>query len=298
MHYLEHLVEKEEKGTISEAESRLLERFFSDEYQRAEWDGEQMGKKAAVSAQIYTQIKKRAHFGKSWTSYIKYAAVALVALTVGAGILLNSKINPKAITLNTAGNIDSVKLVDGSMVYLAAYSSLQYSERFGGNVRAATLLNGNAFFKVAKDQKHPFIITSGAITTNVLDASFYIDLDKDKASVKVITGQVKVVWGKQVAFLKPNESVVFRPGVGLRKVQTREPLSAFGTFPLKEKGFKRNIYRIPLDRHPEFNRHPPPRRHPELSPGRSVGRVFQGLLFTELNKKEMLRCAQHNREIV
>lgn len=221
MHYLEHLVEKEEKGTISEAESRLLERFFSDEYQRAEWDGEQMGKKAAVSAQIYTQIKKQGHFGKSWTSYIKYAAVALVALTVGAGILLNSKINPKAITLNTAGNIDSVKLVDGSMVYLAAYSSLQYPERFAHNVRALTLLKGNAFFKVAKDHKHPFIVTSGAIYTIALGTSFHIWLDNDQVSVKVTDGRVKVAWGKQVAFLKPNESVVFRPGVGLRKVQTR-----------------------------------------------------------------------------
>jgi len=221
MHYLEHLVEKEEKGTNTEAESRLLESFFSDEYQRAEWDAEEMGKKAAVSAQIYTEIKKQGHFAKSWTSYIKYAAAALVALTIGAGILLNSKINPKAITLSTAGNIDSVKLVDGSMVYLAAHSSLQYPEHFAHNARAVNLLKGNAFFKVTKDYKQPFVITSGAITTQVPEGSFYIALDNDRASVKVITGRVKVAWGKQVAFLKKNESVVFRPGLGLGKVQTQ-----------------------------------------------------------------------------
>ncbi|MNX37717.1 fec operon regulator FecR [compost metagenome] len=219
MHYLEHLVEKEEKGTITEAESRLLESFFSDEYQHAEWDGEQMGKKAAVSAQIYTQIKKQAHFAKSWTSYIKYAAAALVALTVGAGILLNAKINPKAITLTTAGNIDSVKLVDGSTVYLAAHSSFQYPQHFAHNVRAVTLLKGNAFFKVAKDHKHPFIISSGAITTKVLGTSFHIGLGADKTSVTVVTGRVKVASGKQVAFLKPNESAVFTPATGLSKAQ-------------------------------------------------------------------------------
>ncbi|WP_090767062.1 FecR family protein [Pedobacter soli] len=221
MHYLEHLVEKEEKGTITEAESRLLESFFSNEYQSAEWDGEQMGKKAAVSAEIYTQIKKRAHFTKSWTSYIKYAAAALVALTVGAGILLNAKINPKAITLSTAANIDSVKLVDGSTVYLAAHSSFRYPQHFTHNIRAVTLLKGNAFFKVAKDHKHPFIITSGAVITKVLGTSFYIGLNNDQVRVKVITGRVQVCWGKQMIFLKPTENLVFRPGEGLRKVQTQ-----------------------------------------------------------------------------
>lgn len=219
MHYLEHLVEKEEKGTITEAEQRLLESFFSDEYQRAEWDGEQMGKKAAVSAQIYTQIKKQAHFTKSWTSYIKYAAAALIAITVGAGILLNSKINPKAITLTTAGTIDSVKLADGSTVYLAAHSSFQYPQHFAQNIRAVTLLKGNAFFKVAKDHQHPFIITSGAVTTKVLGTSFHIGLDNDKTSVTVVTGRVKVASGRQMAFLKPNESAVFTAAAGLRKAQ-------------------------------------------------------------------------------
>jgi len=219
MHYLEHLVEKEEKGTITEAESRLLESFFSDEYQRAGWDGEQMGKKAAVSAQIYTQIKKQGHFAKSWTSYIKYAAAALIALTAGAGILLNSKINPKTITLTTAGNIDSVRLVDGSTVYLAAHSGFRYPQHFGHNVRAVTLLKGNAFFKVTKDHKHPFIITSGAITTKVLGTSFHIGFDHDKTSVTVVTGRVKVASDQQVAFLKPNESAVFTSAKGLRKMQ-------------------------------------------------------------------------------
>lgn len=222
MHYLEHLVEKEEKGTITEAESRLLESFFSDEYQRAEWDGEQMGKKAAVSAEIYTQIKKRAHFTKSWTSYIKYAAAALVALTVGAGILLNAKINPKAITLSTAANIDSVKLVDGSTVYLAAHSSFRYPQHFTHNIRAVTLLKGNAFFKVAKDHKHPFIITSGAITTKVLGTSFHIGLNNDKTSVTVVTGRVKVASGTQVAFLKPNESAEFTAAKGLSKMRANQ----------------------------------------------------------------------------
>ncbi|QIL39380.1 FecR domain-containing protein [Pedobacter sp. HDW13] len=150
MHYLEYLVEKEEKGTITEAERRLLDHFFSEEYQRAEWDGEQMGKKAAVSAGIYTQIKKQAHFAKSWTSYIKYAAAALVVLIVGAGILLNAKINPKEVTLSTAAATDSVKLADGSVVYLAAHSTFRYPQRFAHQVRAVTLVKGGLFLRWPK----------------------------------------------------------------------------------------------------------------------------------------------------
>lgn len=219
MHYLEHLVEKEEQGTITEAERNLLNNFFSEEYQRAEWDAELMGTRAAVSANIYTQVKKQAHFKKSWTSYIKYAAAALVVLTVGTGILLNSKINPKEITFTTASTIDSVKLVDGSIVYLAANSAFQYPAHFGDKIRAVSLLKGNAFFKVAKDHVHPFIITSGAITTKVLGTSFHIGLDKDKTSVTVITGHVKVTSKQQVAFLLPNERAVFNAVTGLKKEQ-------------------------------------------------------------------------------
>lgn len=220
IHYLEYLAEKEEKGNLSEAERNLLRDFFNDEYQRAEWDVAQMGSKEHVSGQLYAKIKRRAGFGKSWSSYTKYAIAAMITIVIGAGLLLKPQAPVKQLTIATKSTIDSVKLTDGSTVYLAANSTFKYPEHFGAEIRSVTLLKGNAFFKVAKDPAHPFIISSGAVTTKVLGTSFHIGLDKNKTSVSVVTGHVKVSAKQSVAFLEPNESAVFTKEAGLQKEQT------------------------------------------------------------------------------
>lgn len=219
IHYLEHLIEKTEKETISEAEQKLLDDFLKHEYNLAEWDAAQMGLKKTVSANIYNNIKKKSHMKKSFSSYYKYAVAATVAIVIGAGLLLKPTGAIKEITFATNSVTDSVKLKDGTTVYLAANSTFKYPEHFEGNLRSVSLLKGNAFFKVAKDAAHPFVITSADIKTKVLGTSFHISLEKEKSSVTVITGHVKVSSKDQVAFLKPNENVVFTQSGGLKKAK-------------------------------------------------------------------------------
>lgn len=220
IHYLEYLIEKEEKGTLSEAERKLLNDFFNEAYDQAAWNAEQMGAKERVSGELYAKIKKRAGLGKSRSSYAKYAIAAVITVVVGASLWLKPQMPVKEITVATKSSIDSVKLSDGSTVYLAAHTSFKYPEHFGTETRSVSLLKGNAFFKVAKDRTHPFVIASGAITTKVLGTSFHIGLDKNKTSVSVVTGHVKVSTKAQAAYLLPNESAVFTTEGGLQKEKT------------------------------------------------------------------------------
>lgn len=216
IHYLEYLIERNENQTISEAEAELLANFIKDEYDLSEWDTAHMGAKAAVSAEIYKNIKKRNQLKKPFRVHYKYAVAATVALVIGLGILLKPQAGIKEISVRTASMTDSVKLADGTLVYLASHSEFKYPEHFEGDLRTVSLVKGNAFFKVAKDKAHPFIVSSGQIKTKVLGTSFHIGLDQNQASVTVITGHVRVSSKTQVAFLEPNQRVVFN-AAGLQK---------------------------------------------------------------------------------
>jgi len=228
VHYLRHLIEKSEKNEISEAEKNLLEDFLKKELDNAEWDSTKMGSKENVSAEIFKNIKAHGTVKKSFTIYYKYAAAACIVLMLGIGVFLNAKVDVKDITVTTASATDSVKLTDGTLVYLAANSVFKYPEQFNSKTRSVTLLKGNAFFKVTKDPKHPFIITSANIKTRVLGTSFHISLDKGRSSVTVITGHVRVSSDKQITYLEPNERAVFTT-LGLKKQRVSD-MSLYGWY--------------------------------------------------------------------
>ncbi|WP_448105117.1 FecR family protein [Pedobacter panaciterrae] len=228
VHYLRHLIEKSEKNEISEAEKNLLEDFLKKEFDNAEWDSTKMGAKENVSAEIFKNIKAHGTVKKSFAIYYKYAAAACIVLMLGIGVFLNAKVDVKEITVTTASATDSVKLTDGTLVYLAANSVFKYPEQFNSKTRSVTLLKGNAFFKVTKDPKHPFIITSANIKTRVLGTSFHISLDKGRSSVTVITGHVRVSSDKQITYLEPNERAVFTTS-GLKKQRVGD-MSLYGWY--------------------------------------------------------------------
>lgn len=85
-----------------------------------------------------------------------------------------------------------VKLADGSSVILAPGSKLSYPNFFKGNSRAVSL-EGEAFFEVHKDIKHPFFVTSGNLVTRVVGTSFTIKAYNGTKEYKVIVNTGKVL---------------------------------------------------------------------------------------------------------
>lgn len=207
-HYLKPSAGK--NGTEKETETTPLDDFLLSEYQKATWDSEEMGTKEFVSKTIYGNILGRISPKKPSFSYYKYAAAASIALLIGLGLFLKPETaQAKMLSLKTTTAIDSVKLQDGSTVYLAANSEFTYPEQFSGKERNVNLIKGNAFFSVAKDAIHPFIIKSDDITTKVLGTSFYISLCKNKSRVTVVTGKVNVSAGGQSIDIIPQQEVLY-----------------------------------------------------------------------------------------
>lgn len=109
-----------------------------------------------------------------------------------------------------------IKLPDGSSVQLNSNSRLEYADSFEGQKNREVTLYGEAFFDVAHDAAHPFIIHTGKIKTTVLGTAFNISAyDHEKAvTVTVTRGKVMVQrTGQMLAVLVPNEQLSWKPEV-------------------------------------------------------------------------------------
>ncbi|RCH55300.1 iron dicitrate transport regulator FecR [Mucilaginibacter hurinus] len=114
------------------------------------------------------------------------------------------------------GNVTHITLGDGTKIWLNSGSKLKYPERFRGSLREITI-EGEAFFDVAHDADHPFIVHTGDISTHVLGTSFNVQAyaDEDLLKVDVVSGKVGVVPAKSAAlefetvFLTPSQAVVY-----------------------------------------------------------------------------------------
>jgi hypothetical protein len=209
-HSLEYLINKSVQNKASKAEENLLDHFAFTAYKNAKWDEASMGNSDEVSKNIYESILLRIEKKKTFNPYFKYMAAASILFLVGLGIFYKPDTsNEKRLTFKTTSSPKSIRLSDGSKIYLAANSSFQYPARFDGDERNVSLLKGNAFFEVAKDKKHPFIIESGEIKTKVVGTSFHIQFSKSKCEVIVVTGKVNVSAKGQSIDLVPNQQALF-----------------------------------------------------------------------------------------
>ncbi|WP_316800854.1 FecR family protein [Pedobacter frigidisoli] len=141
----------------------------------------------------------------------------IVYMAVDADSASASKLN--TITTPRGGEY-KVTLSDGSMVMLNAGSKLTFPMGFRGADRRV-YVDGEAFFRVAKDPQKPFIVTVGGNEVKVLGTQFNVSNypENDGVETTLLEGSVNFsnASGKEV-FLKPNQQV----------------LSAYGHLTLKE----------------------------------------------------------------
>ncbi|PTN10526.1 FecR family protein [Mangrovibacterium marinum] len=114
------------------------------------------------------------------------------------------------------GTRTHVDLPDGSRVYLNSGSSLRFSNQFTSKQQRRLELEGEAYFDVAKDPKHPFIVKAGPIEVEALGTEFNVDAyNKDRAiEVTLLEGKVAInpankTDGKALIILDPNEMAHF-----------------------------------------------------------------------------------------
>jgi transmembrane sensor len=109
------------------------------------------------------------------------------------------------------GGTFKVILSDGSEVYLNADTRFTYPTVFNGKERVVWL-NGEAYFKVARNTECPFIVKSGRIDIRVLGTEFDVcNYPSTDARVTLIEGKVAVrdTCGGKTIEMNPKQSIQY-----------------------------------------------------------------------------------------
>ncbi len=121
----------------------------------------------------------------------KFAASVLIICALPLLYLLQQKSTDVTLVKETGGGMRStIRLADGSMVWLNENSKLVYREVYAPNVRMVKL-HGEAFFDIQADSDRPFKVVSDDSEVTVLGTSFNINTLRG-TEITVTTGQVKV----------------------------------------------------------------------------------------------------------
>lgn len=106
------------------------------------------------------------------------------------------------------GETKTFRLSDGTEVMLNADSRLTYPETFGIEKRIVQLY-GEAFFKVKKDVKHPFVVRSGKVNTTVLGTQFDVkNYGTGAPTIVLVEGKVMLSdsLGQHNVMMSPGQS--------------------------------------------------------------------------------------------
>ena len=87
------------------------------------------------------------------------------------------------------GSSADITLPDGSVVYMHPGARIVFPSRFTGEKREV-IFEGEAYFKVAHDAGHPFVVTSGTLEMTVLGTEFNISTHSGR--VVLVNGSVSL----------------------------------------------------------------------------------------------------------
>lgn len=180
-----------------------------------------------VRLRMFDQIKDRINTGK--TTLLKnnrkqnrrrlfywgqYAAAVLLCVVVGITSHLYTR---HAVTEVKEYKVEAQKgqranvtLPDGTKVWLNSHTQLLYNNNYGVEDRVVDL-DGEAYFEVAKDKEHRFIVKAGGLEVEALGTTFNVKAYKEDEGVvaTLFSGRVRATAGKHSVILSPAQQVAF-----------------------------------------------------------------------------------------
>ncbi len=126
------------------------------------------------------------------------------------------------------GKKSKLVLSDGTLVWLNAGSRFAFPQKFNGKKREV-FLQGEAYFEVAKNEDHPFVVSTGTVNVEVLGTKFNVCAYKsdDFTETVLLEGSVKMIGEgsllRDKVLLAPHQKGVFSKEEGTIAV-TDEPM--------------------------------------------------------------------------
>ena len=213
-------------------ESEENKRLFFE--MKAVWSGLQTMDKLAESDRMESSLRmlnekidrRAAHMIKPTVSKSSFtisgkwmlmvAAVILLILLPLTWILLEgstSDITQLYVT-NRSNLVKVLYLPDGTKVWLNKNTSLIYPEKFSTKQREV-ILDGEAFFDVTKDKKHPFVVKTSSFNIKVLGTTFNVHSYKEDVQVSAVLEsgviQLQSAQGDALVTMHPGQQALYKP---------------------------------------------------------------------------------------
>lgn len=227
--YYKELIEKYFDGNITDAEIKELSDWIKNDRHLQNWWEEEFSKSDAginpvLRDKLFARIKEQTQ-GKEETqgkekprtirmNLWKWAAAIVLPICIAffTYYLIDSSqtVGAPFIVKADKGDKATIELPDGTNVVLNSASQLSYLNNFGENVRRVQL-NGEAYFKVAHDEKHPFVVQIGDLEVKVLGTSFNVSAYEDSRDVTVVLleGKVGVYVQATSHIMKPGDKIEY-----------------------------------------------------------------------------------------
>ena len=223
---------------------RIEEWLKADPGHQQEFDAVHMLFNAAVLQEVHRKVSDNRKMVSAWTARrigrIAVRVAALVVLIVGAGYIGGALMRDKiygSMTDKTnvlevpAGHRMSVRLEDGTSVCLNGGARIEYPLLFAEDERRVKL-SGEAFFEVAHNTEHPFVVETFASEIEVLGTKFnvFADDENGRFATTLAEGKVRVTNlagdRKEQVVLNPDEMVRLTEGHLMTfKVSAQDALS-------------------------------------------------------------------------
>jgi len=142
----------------------------------------------------FSQLQKRIANKQLRRSFLRIAAVfvGVIATTFGAYLFINEDTQWQTVTVDK-GVHKEVVLPDGTVVKLAPDTKFHYPLEFSASSREVKL-EGQAFFDVAHDKEHPFIVHTTFSDVEVLGTKFNVKAypNEKMTTTALVEGKVNV----------------------------------------------------------------------------------------------------------
>lgn len=225
--YLDDLYTKEEASLLLHSIKDAGNQDLMDELAAEVW--EESGSQQPVTDLEREKYKKEArqllkrleHKKQTWfrrVALVVASTAAVLAIVVGS-IGYFRHMNEEQVTFaevtTTFGEKKQVTLPDGTILVLNSCSQVRYPNQFRGDIRKVEL-EGEGYFRVARNEEMPFIVKTGRLDVRVLGTRFDVKSypTDEIVSVSVESGKVQVDLPEAMMRLTAKEQVLINTASG------------------------------------------------------------------------------------
>ncbi|WP_101690170.1 FecR family protein [Dysgonomonas massiliensis] len=143
----------------------------------------------------------------TWIQYGAIACITSILSLIAYNIALKQNL-PNYTTVEVPrGQYSKVYLPDSTVVWINSDTKLSYSDSYMTSKNRQVKLEGEAFFDVRRDEKHPFIVQSKNINVKVLGTEFNIKAYNSdlETIVSLKSGSVEVSTDKESKEMFPGQ---------------------------------------------------------------------------------------------